>query len=209
MSRIRLGLLTAFLVLVADQVTKTWAIGFMAAHGPGLVPVAPILDLVALWNAGISYGLFPQGETGRWVLVGIKVAAALAFTVWLTRSHRLVESVGLGLLIGGALGNAVLGWALHGAPVIEMRPAYIGGIVYLGLLGSVVTFPMYFALIRDIGAARAAYTSVLVPVVAMALSTAFEGYRWSLLAAGGAALGMIGLVIAMRSRAPRPPRLTG
>ncbi|MFG1295475.1 signal peptidase II [Xanthobacter variabilis] len=107
MTRVRLGLLTALLVLVADQVTKTWAIAFMATQGPGLVPVAPFLDLVALWNAGISYGLFPQGETGRWVLVGIKVAAALAFTVWLTRSHRLVESVGLGLLIGGALGNAV------------------------------------------------------------------------------------------------------
>ncbi|MDQ0505501.1 signal peptidase II [Xanthobacter agilis] len=107
MSRIRLGLLTAFLVLVADQVTKTWAIGFMAAHGPGLVPVAPILDLVALWNAGISYGLFPQGETGRWVLVAIKVVAALAFALWLTRAQRPAEALGLGLLIGGALGNAV------------------------------------------------------------------------------------------------------
>lgn len=112
-------------------------------------------------------------------------------------------------MLWGALGNAVLGWMLYGPPVIEMRPAYIGGILYLGLLGSVVTFPMYFALIRDIGAARAAYSSVLVPVVAMILSTLFEGYRWSLLAAGGAALGMIGLVIAMRARSPRTPRLSG
>jgi drug/metabolite transporter (DMT)-like permease len=109
----------------------------------------------------------------------------------------------------GAIGNAALGWMLYGAPVIEMRPAYLGGIVYLGLLGSVVTFPMYFALIRDIGAARAAYSSVLVPVVAMILSTLFEGYHWSTLAAGGAALGMIGLVIAMRARSPRTPRLSG
>lgn len=112
-------------------------------------------------------------------------------------------------MLWGALGNAALGWMLYGAPVIEMRPAYLGGIVYLGLLGSVVTFPMYFALIRDIGAARAAYSSVLVPVVAMILSTLFEGYRWSALAAGGAILGMVGLVIAMRSRSPRTPRLTG
>lgn len=112
-------------------------------------------------------------------------------------------------MLWGALGNAALGWALYGPPVIETRPAYLAGIVYLGLLGSVVTFPMYFALIRDIGPARAAYSSVLVPVVAMILSTAFEGYRWSLLAAGGAVLGMIGLVIAMRARSPRTPRLTG
>ncbi|MFG1401744.1 signal peptidase II [Xanthobacter sediminis] len=107
MTRLRLGLLTALLVLVADQATKTWAIAFMGAHGPGLVPVAPFLDLVALWNAGISYGLFPQGEAGRWVLVAIKVVAALAFAVWLTRAHRTAEALGLGLLIGGALGNAV------------------------------------------------------------------------------------------------------
>jgi drug/metabolite transporter (DMT)-like permease len=112
-------------------------------------------------------------------------------------------------MLWGALGNAVLGWALYGPPVFESRPAYLGGILYLGLMGSVVTFPLYFALIRDIGAARAAYSSVLVPVVAMILSTLFEGYRWSALAAGGAALGMIGLVIAMRARSPRTPRLTG
>lgn len=107
MTRVRLGLLTAFAVLVADQVTKTWAITFMGERGPGLIPVTPFFDLVALWNAGISYGMFPQGETGRWVLVGIMVVAALAFAFWLTRAHRLVESLGLGLLIGGALGNAV------------------------------------------------------------------------------------------------------
>ncbi len=112
-------------------------------------------------------------------------------------------------MLWGALGNAVLGWALYGPPVIETRTAYLSGIVYLGLLGSVVTFPMYFALIRDIGPARAAYSSVLVPVVAMILSTLFEGYVWSALAAGGAVLGMIGLVIAMRARSPRTPRLTG
>jgi drug/metabolite transporter (DMT)-like permease len=112
-------------------------------------------------------------------------------------------------MLWGALGNAALGWLWYGPPVIETRAAYLGGIVYLGLLGSVVTFPMYFALIRDIGAARAAYSSVLVPVVAMILSTLFEGYRWSTLAAGGAVLGMIGLVIAMRARSPRTPRLSG
>ncbi|MFG1477919.1 signal peptidase II [Xanthobacter sp. V4C-4] len=106
-SRIALGLLSALAVLVADQVTKGWAMAFMAAHGPGVVPVTAFFDLVALWNTGISYGLFPQGEAGRWVLVAIKVVAALAFAAWLTRAHRRVEALGLGLLIGGAIGNAV------------------------------------------------------------------------------------------------------
>lgn len=105
--RIVLGLLTALVVLVADQVTKTWAMAFMAAYGPGVVPVTAFFDLVALWNTGISYGLFPQGDTGRWVLVAIKVLAALAFAAWLTRARRVAEALGLGLLIGGAIGNAV------------------------------------------------------------------------------------------------------
>ena len=62
-------------------------------------------------------------------------------------------------------------------------------------------------LIREIGAAQAAYSSVIVPIVAMVLSTLFEGYSWSLLAAGGAALAIIGLLYAMRSRRAKRPRI--
>jgi len=105
--RITFGLIVAGVVLALDQATKIWAMAFMAAHDAGLYPLAPFLDLASLWNTGISYGLFPQGEAGRWVLVGVKVVAALAFTVWLSRSRRSLEALALGLLIGGALGNAV------------------------------------------------------------------------------------------------------
>ena len=66
--------------------------------------------------------------------------------------------------------------------------------------GTVVTFPLYFALIRDWGPGKADYNSVAVPVVAMALSTFFEGYQWTLLASGGAVLAMIGLLIALSGR---------
>jgi len=53
-----------------------------------------------------------------------------------------------------------------------------------------------------LGPGRAAYNSVLVPIVAMLLSTAFEGYRWSLLALTGAVVAFAGLIIALRSRSP-------
>ena len=56
--------------------------------------------------------------------------------------------------------------------------------------------------IRIIGPAKSAYSSVIVPVIAMLLSTVFEGYRWSPLALGGGVLAMIGLVIALRARRP-------
>ena len=63
-----------------------------------------------------------------------------------------------------------------------------------------VTFPLYYRLIREIGAGRAAYHNVLVVVVAMLLSTLLEGYRWSALAIAGAALSLVGLLIALRAK---------
>jgi drug/metabolite transporter (DMT)-like permease len=103
-------------------------------------------------------------------------------------------------MLWGALANAVFASITSGPPVIEIRGAYIAGVLYLGLIGSVVTFPLYFGLIRQIGPGKAAYSSVLIPVIAMALSTLFEHYRWSMLAASGAGLAMLGLLIAMQAR---------
>ena len=85
--------------------------------------------------------------------------------------------------------------------MIETRWQYLAGTAYLAIAGSVVTFPLYFMLIRQLGAGRAAYNGVAVPVVAMALSTVFEGYRWSTLTIGGAVLALAGLLIALS--APR------
>jgi drug/metabolite transporter (DMT)-like permease len=103
-------------------------------------------------------------------------------------------------MLWGTVANAVLAFALYGPPVIDPRPAYLGGVLYLSIIGSVVTFPLYFDLIRKIGPGKAAYTGVLIPVIAMMLSTIFEGYSWSLLAASGAALAIIGLLVAMQAK---------
>lgn len=103
-------------------------------------------------------------------------------------------------MLWGALANMVWSFAYHGPPVFDVRPGYIGGLLYLGIVGSVVTFPLYFGLIRSIGPGKAAYTSVLIPVIAMLLSTLFEGYGWTLVAAAGAALASFGMIVAMRSR---------
>lgn len=107
MSALRLGLLTAFGSLVLDQASKVAVLHWSEAWTERLVTVTPFLDFVAIWNTGISYGLFPQGEAGRWVLVAINAAAALLFAVWLARTRRGFEAFALGLLIGGAIGNAV------------------------------------------------------------------------------------------------------
>ena len=103
-------------------------------------------------------------------------------------------------MLWASLANAAFAFVMDGPPVIDMRPGYIGGVLYLSIIGSVVTFPLYFRLIRDIGPGKAAYTGVVIPVFAMILSTIFEGYVWSTLAMAGGALVVVGLVVAMQTR---------
>jgi signal peptidase II len=103
-----LGIAVALFACLADQAVKFWLLlGFRLADR-GQVAVAPFVDLVLTWNTGISYGLFPQqGLVGQWVLLGIKVAAVIFLWLWLARAPARLTAVALGLIIGGALGNAI------------------------------------------------------------------------------------------------------
>ncbi|MEH6758350.1 MAG: DMT family transporter [Parasphingorhabdus sp.] len=115
------------------------------------------------------------------------------------KSYPILTLLAWAMFWGAAI-NILVSWITVGPPVIEMRAAYLGGIVYLAIVGSVITFPLYFTLLREIGAGKAAYSSVLVPVVAMILSTLFEGYVWTALSAAGAILAMAGLLVALWAR---------
>jgi len=117
------------------------------------------------------------------------------------RHQPILVLLGWSMLYGTAL-DAVFAWATTGPPVLPLDARYLGGVAYLGILGSVVTFPLYFQLIRDLGAGRAAYLNAVVPVIAMLLSTLLEGYRWSALAVSGAVLAIVGMVLALRARRP-------
>jgi drug/metabolite transporter (DMT)-like permease len=115
------------------------------------------------------------------------------------RRRPLPSMLAWGMTYGTAA-NAVAAFCLYGPPTAEARLGYWLGLVYLGVLASALAFTVYFGLIRRIGPARAAYSSVLVPIIAMGLSTAFEGYHWSKPAVAGGALALAGLIIALRSR---------
>ncbi|MBY0282457.1 MAG: EamA family transporter [Sphingomonas sp.] len=138
-----------------------------------------------------------------WTLAGV-LSASIANVLQATETARrypMVSMLGIAMLLGSAIDGAIA-WSLTGPPVIEMRIGYLVGIVYLGVVASAVAFTLYFGILRVIGPAKAAYSSVIVPVIAMLLSTLFEGYRWSGLAVAGSALAMLGLVIALRARRP-------
>jgi drug/metabolite transporter (DMT)-like permease len=88
-----------------------------------------------------------------------------------------------------------------GWPELDFRPAYWLAVVYLALFGSAITFPLYLYVMRAIGPARAAYSSVMVPIVAMGFSTLLEDYRWTPVAAAGAVLALGGMLFALRGKA--------
>jgi signal peptidase II len=93
---------------VIDQAVKLWLIYVTDLGSRGVITLAPFLALVLTWNTGISYGLFPQeGPLGQWALLAIKAIAAVLLWIWLARASSPLTAVALGLIIGGAIGNAV------------------------------------------------------------------------------------------------------
>lgn len=150
-----------------------------------------------------------------WLGLGFTVLAVLSASVAnVMQGTKRLQAWPIILLVAwamlfGAIGNALYALAVAGPPVVEARIGYWAGIGYLAIAASAVTFPLYFGLIRRIGPGRAAYSSTIIPIIAMILSTLFEGYRWTWLAGGGAVLALAGLVIAMQARRPRTPRLQG
>lgn len=104
----RLGWTVAVVAAVLDQLAKLWLLFVFGLAQRGVAPLTPFLDLVLTWNQGISYGLFQQEtDLGRWILLGIKTAAVAILWVWLARVQSRLAAVALGLIIGGAIGNAV------------------------------------------------------------------------------------------------------
>jgi drug/metabolite transporter (DMT)-like permease len=146
----------------------------------------------------------PSGMIGLGVaLTAVGLLAASAANVMQATAAARRDSLVVLLawaMLWGTLLDAAFAWLTTGAPVFPQSARYWGGVVYLAIFGSLVTFPLYFWLIRELGPGRAAYNGVLVPVVAMGLSTLFEGYRWSGLAVAGGVLALVGMVIALRGK---------
>lgn len=105
------GFLAAMVALILDQGSKLLmlhAFGFNEMRAGDAVSVLPFFNLVMVWNPGVSYGLFPARGLAGTLLLGL--FSAVAVTVlgwWMWHSHRKSLAAGLGLVIGGALGNLI------------------------------------------------------------------------------------------------------
>ena len=103
-----LGLGIAALTVLIDQAHKTWMLYVYDIGARGTVTLAPFFDLVLVWNQGISYGLLPQQSTaGRWGLILFALGASVALAAWLARLESRLAAASVGLIIGGAVGNAI------------------------------------------------------------------------------------------------------
>lgn len=103
----RFGLGIAAIACLLDQASKLYLLFVhdLAAHP---IRLGPFFDFVLTRNTGISYGLFQtEGALGQWILLGFKALAVLLLFIWLTRSHARLTALSLGLIIGGAIGNAI------------------------------------------------------------------------------------------------------
>ena len=172
---------------------------FLAGSAIALAGIALLMlheYRIAPPNSGVT--------TGVLLVTGAIFSVSIGNLLQATQTARAVPVVSLMAwgMIWGVVASGVYAIISVGAPVLDPRPAYLAGIAYLGLVGSALTFPLYSQLIRDWGPGPAAYNGVAVPVVAMILSTLFEGYQWSLLAGGGAVLAMAGLLVALSGRKP-------
>jgi signal peptidase II len=104
----RFGLAVAAVACVLDQASKVYLLWVfdLAANGP--VRLGPFFDFVLTRNTGISYGLFQtQGPVGQWVLLAFKAIAVLLLWLWLAQAKDRLTALSLGLIVGGAVGNAI------------------------------------------------------------------------------------------------------
>jgi drug/metabolite transporter (DMT)-like permease len=106
-------------------------------------------------------------------------------------------------MAAGALIDGTIAFVMTGPPVFDATAGYWLGVLYLSLIGSVLTFSLYYPVVRIIGPAKASYSSVLVPIIAMGFSTWLEHYRWTGLTVAGALLALGGMAAALsRARSP-------
>jgi drug/metabolite transporter (DMT)-like permease len=178
--------------------------------GQKFTPRLAIGSLIGIVGVGMMFArdlAMPGSDTpeiglGIALAIGGVLSASVGNIMQATRVGRslpLEGGLAWSMLYGGLI-NAAIAWGLAGPPVMDWSPAYLAGLAYLAVVASALAFSLYYRLIRAIGPGKAAYTGVIIPVVAMALSTVFEAYVWTPLAVAGGMLALAGLAVALRSR---------
>jgi drug/metabolite transporter (DMT)-like permease len=165
----------------------------------------------ALGLAGIVLVFWPEFarlEAGDGTRAGIfyATAAVVISSFGSMAAHRnqreaipIWQTMAWGMLYG-SIANLVIVLALERPFTFEASASYAFSLVYLAIFGSILAFGSYLHLLERVGAARAGYTGVIIPIVALAISSVFENYRWTPLALLGVAISVAGNVVILSYR---------
>lgn len=169
---------------------------FIVGGGIALVGIAMMIaHEVDIANRGAADVLAGTLLTLTAVMVA-STANIMQGTVF-ARGQSMLVMVAWAMLFG-TLADAAFALVTVGPPVWDSRPEYLAGVLWLGVVGSAVSFPLYFGIIRAVGPGPAAWSSVLIPIIAMGFSTMVEGYMWAPLSIIGGLVALLGMVVALR-----------
>jgi drug/metabolite transporter (DMT)-like permease len=164
---------------------------------------ARVLVAAAIGFSGIALIFWPEitvlsftddAVIGVSLVLGATIVASLGNMAAIVNTRRTlpVMAVNAHAMAWAAITSIIIALALGRELTFSTRPGYVVSLLYLALFGSAIAFGCYLALIRRIGAAKAAYSTVVVPIIALLLSTLFEGYTWTAAALVGIILTLIG-----------------
>jgi drug/metabolite transporter (DMT)-like permease len=172
-----------------------------------------VLGIVLIFWPEFTASLTAQHLSREFILGVSFTAAAVVIAaianVYATRANEQGINVWQKMAWGMGYGAVCcLVWALAaGKPLtFDFRLPYVASLLYLAVFGSILAFAGYLTLMNHVGAARAGYIGVMVPIVALIISSIFENYDWTLLAVAGIALATAGNVLVLR--APGRPDAT-
>ena len=176
-----------------------------------VLAIGSVLGIVGI--ALVFWPEFGKLETSRDVALGAiyTALAVIVSTLGSMVAHRnqqahlpLWQSMAWGMLYGALFSLAVT--VAAGKPLtFEATLPYVLSLLYLSILGSIIAFAGYLTLLKRIGAARSGYIGVMVPIVALVISAAFESFDWHLLTFAGIAISVLGNVVILRERRAAPP----
>jgi len=137
------------------------------------------------------------------VYTALAVITSAAGSVVASRNHKLGlpiwQAMAWGMLYG-AIFSLVITFAVGKTLAFEFSLPYAASLLYLTVFGSILAFAGYLTLLERIGAGRAGYIGVMVPIVALVISAFFEGFTWHLITVFGIALSLAGNVIVLRKK---------
>ena len=189
-----LNIVNGKLFLKADVQLSTFAAAMLGVFG-----------LVLIFKPEIqNFGLGDMTTYGLAACVLGTLLASFGNTIVGTKKVKslpLLPFNAWGMAYGTAF-NLLAALIAAGAPTLDPRPEYYGALFYLSVMGTVVAFSLYLWLIDQIGVAKAAYMSVMMPLVALFISTFLEGFTWTIYAASGLALVVLGNILMIKSKTP-------